>query len=46
MDFMNEQCQDSDVIATSAGKSDTGLRKHHKDLRKTRCSCHITRKRK
>ena len=32
MDFMNEQCQDSDVIATSAGKSDTGLRKHHKDL--------------
>ena len=32
MDFIQEQCQDSDVIATSAGKLDAGLRKHHKDL--------------
>ena len=32
MDSLQKQCQESDVIATSAGKSDTGLRKHHKDL--------------
>ena len=32
MDSLQNQFQESDVIATSAGKSDTGLRKHHKDL--------------
>ena len=32
MDSLQKQCQDSDIIATSAGNTDTGLRNHHKDL--------------